>query len=85
MQARSVMFETGKVFLPREASCLTTYLDELLGFPNRVHDDQVDSTRQALDWFQLRQVSALHPEREEFRRERPRERRRPAGRSRQAR
>jgi phage terminase large subunit-like protein len=82
MQARSVMFETGKVFLPREASWRAAYLDELLGFPNRVHDDQVDSTSQALDYFQLRMASAIHPEREEFRRERPRERRRPQGRSR---
>jgi len=54
MQARAVMFETGKIVLPREAPWLTGYLDELLGFPNRRHDDQVDSTSQALDWFQRR-------------------------------
>lgn len=52
MQARAVMFETGKIVLPREAPWLSTYLEELLGFPNRRHDDQVDSTSQALDWFQ---------------------------------
>lgn len=54
MQARAVMFETGKVLLPRDAPWLQVYLDELLGFPNRRHDDQVDSTSQALDWFQQR-------------------------------
>jgi len=71
MQARSVMFETGKVILPREAPWLATYLDELLGFPNRRHDDQVDSTSQALDWFQQRRLSMLG--------ERPTGRRRPKG------
>lgn len=54
MQARSVMFETGRIFLPREAPWLADYLDELLGFPNRRYDDQVDSTSQALDWIQQR-------------------------------
>lgn len=54
MQTRAVMFETGTVLLPREAPWLSTYLEELLGFPNRRHDDQVDSTSQALDWFQQR-------------------------------
>jgi predicted phage terminase large subunit-like protein len=54
MQTRAVMFETGKILLPREASWLPAYLEELLGFPNRRHDDQVDSTSQALDWFQQR-------------------------------
>lgn len=82
MQARSVMFETGKVFLPREASWLATYLDELLGFPNRVHDDQVDSTSQALDYFQQRFASAINPERSEFKSPRPSGLRRPKGRKR---
>jgi predicted phage terminase large subunit-like protein len=54
MQARAVMFETGKVLLPRTASWLPVYLEELLGFPNSRHDDQVDSTSQALDYLQRR-------------------------------
>ncbi|MCB2075500.1 MAG: phage terminase large subunit [Novosphingobium sp.] len=82
MQARSVMFETGKVFLPREASWLSAYLDELLGFPNRAHDDQVDSTSQALDWFQARFSAEIAPEVEERRRRRPSGRRRPRRRGR---
>ena len=61
MQARSVMFETGRVFLPREAPWLSTYLDELLGFPNSRYDDQVDSTTQALDWVQQRFASDFLP------------------------
>jgi predicted phage terminase large subunit-like protein len=83
MQARSVMFETGKVFLPQQSSWLSTYLDELLGFPNRVHDDQVDSTSQALDYFQLRFASIVNPERSEFKRTRPDGLGRPKGRRRQ--
>lgn len=76
------MFETGKVFLPREARWLATYLDELLGFPNRVHDDQVDSTSQALDWFQQRFSGAISPERAAFKRARPAGLGRPKGRRR---
>lgn len=84
MQARSVMFETGKVYLPREASWLSVYVDELLGFPNRLHDDQVDSTSQALDWFQLRQGESLHPERRDYVSKRPSGLPRPMGRQRRS-
>lgn len=80
MQARSVMFETGKVFLPREASWLSAYVDELLGFPNRAHDDQVDSTSQALDYFQMRFAGRINPERSDFKLKRPRGLPRPQGR-----
>lgn len=77
MQARAVMFETGKIFLPRVAPWLATYLDELLGFPNRRHDDQVDSTSQALDYIQQRQMRFLQqPHRP---RSRPTGRNRPSG------
>lgn len=84
MQVRSAMFETGKVFLPREAPWLAVYLDELLGFPNRRHDDQVDSTSQALDWFQQRFSADITPEVREYRRKRPANRPRPPGRTRTA-
>jgi len=77
MQARSVMFETGRVVLPREATWLSAYLDELLGFPNSDKDDQVDSTSQALDWFQRRFASEFLPEGSV--RKRPPGRRRPKG------
>lgn len=63
MQARAVMFETGKVLLPRDAPWLATYARELLGFPNTKHDDQVDSTSQALDWFQQLLARGMRAER----------------------
>ena len=79
MQARSVMFETGKILLPAQAPWRANYLAELLGFPNARHDDQVDSTSQALDWFQARFSSQISPEREERLTRRPSGHRRPIG------
>jgi predicted phage terminase large subunit-like protein len=42
--------ENGFVLLPTEADWLAVYLHELASFPNGKHDDQADSTSQALDW-----------------------------------
>ncbi len=47
-------FEALQVYLPRRAPWLGEYLAELLGFPNARHDDQVDSTSQALYWLTAR-------------------------------
>jgi hypothetical protein len=41
----------GFVHLPSEASWLADYLHELTTFPNAKHDDQTDSTSQALAWI----------------------------------
>ncbi|MGX7953631.1 phage terminase large subunit [Tsuneonella sp. HG249] len=71
MEARAVMFETGKVLVPRSAEWLGTYLEELLSFPNSRKDDQVDSTSQALDYLQQRFSQTL--------RERPLGTKRPKG------
>ena len=46
--------ENGFVCLPREAHWLAEYLHELTTFPNGKHDDQVDSTSQALGWAKQR-------------------------------
>lgn len=43
--------EGGHVHLPHAASWLDDYLHELCGFPSTKHDDQVDSTSQALHWI----------------------------------
>lgn len=71
MEARAVMFETGKVLIPRSAEWLGCYLDELLSFPQSAKNDQVDSTSQALDYLQQRFSATL--------RGRPDGRRRPRG------
>ena len=52
--AQAPMLEAGQVLLPREAPWLATFLAELLAFPNVKHDDQVDSTSQALNWLSLK-------------------------------
>jgi predicted phage terminase large subunit-like protein len=52
--AQAARFEPGQVHLPENAPWLATYLNELLGFPNAPHDDQVDSTSQALNWLTSR-------------------------------
>jgi predicted phage terminase large subunit-like protein len=50
----SSKFEGGQVHLPREAQWFGAYLEELMAFPNARHDDQVDSTSQALNWLTAR-------------------------------
>jgi predicted phage terminase large subunit-like protein len=44
------MIENGFVHLPTEADWLAAYLHELAVFPYGKHDDQADSTSQALYW-----------------------------------
>jgi hypothetical protein len=51
------------VLLPRDAPWLATYIDELTGFPNARHDDQVDSTSQALEWLWQRINIGIPPKR----------------------
>ncbi len=51
MNTVTSMIENGFVHLPSDAPWLPEYLHELASFPNGRHDDQVDSTSQALDWF----------------------------------
>jgi predicted phage terminase large subunit-like protein len=52
--------ENGLVYLPARQSWLAGYLHEMTSFPYGKHDDQVDSTSQALEWIQQRMaVSGL--------------------------
>jgi len=51
LHACSDRFENGRVLLPANAPWLDDYLVELIGFPGTKHDDQVDSTTQALDYL----------------------------------
>ena len=44
-----VKCENGQVLLPARAPWLSDYVTELTSFPGSRHDDQVDSTTQALD------------------------------------
>ena len=51
LHACSDRFENGRVVLPDRAPWLDDYITELIGFPGVKHDDQVDSTTQALDYL----------------------------------
>lgn len=44
----SSTIEAGKVFLPEKADWVADYVDNMAVFPNGTHDDDVDSTTQAL-------------------------------------
>ncbi|MCW3476404.1 phage terminase large subunit [Limobrevibacterium gyesilva] len=61
--AQAPKFEAGQVLLPREAPWLAEYASELLAFPNGTHDDQVDSTSQALNWLSRRIAIGTPPAR----------------------
>jgi predicted phage terminase large subunit-like protein len=50
MEAQCARFESGQVYLPREAPWLSAFLHEALAFPNARHDDQIDSVSQFLNW-----------------------------------
>jgi predicted phage terminase large subunit-like protein len=51
LNAVSSMFEAGQVFFPESAPWLPDFEAELFLFPMGKHDDQVDSTSQALSWM----------------------------------
>jgi predicted phage terminase large subunit-like protein len=53
MHAQTAVIENGFVYLPREARWLADYVTEVTTFPRGKHDDQVDSTSQALEWIAL--------------------------------
>ena len=69
MTAQTATIEAGRVFIPREAPWLADYLHELAMFPKGRHDDQVDSTAQALahigmphpaeNWFEYYRLREL--------------------------
>jgi predicted phage terminase large subunit-like protein len=51
VNAITPLIEAGRVLLPERAAWLHEYLDEASAFPSGEHDDQVDSTSQALTWL----------------------------------
>jgi predicted phage terminase large subunit-like protein len=65
MAAQSAKIEAGHLHLPRTASWLAEFLNELLSFPNGRHDDQVDSVSQFFLWqqnhAQLNRVTFVMP------------------------
>src|SRR5271165_3364936 len=58
LHAQTATIENGFVHLPEEAHWLSDYISELTAFPASRHDNQVDSTAQALAWAKRRPCSA---------------------------
>jgi predicted phage terminase large subunit-like protein len=54
LHAQTATMENGFVHLPRDAHWLADYLHELTTYPAARHDDQVDTTSQALAWTKQR-------------------------------
>jgi predicted phage terminase large subunit-like protein len=52
MMQQTAYIEAGNVMIPAEAPWREQYIKELTTFPFGKHDDQVDSTSQALKWIQ---------------------------------
>jgi predicted phage terminase large subunit-like protein len=46
-----ILFESGKIFLPKTSAWLMDYEYEITSFPNSLHDDQLDSTSQFINFF----------------------------------
>jgi predicted phage terminase large subunit-like protein len=59
LHSASSTIENGFVYLPEQADWLPEYLHELTTFPAAKHDDQADSTSQALDWVKTRPTYAV--------------------------
>jgi predicted phage terminase large subunit-like protein len=55
LHAQTARIEAGLVLLPQEALWLEEYLKEITTFPYGKHDDQVDSTAQALQYMVMEQ------------------------------
>jgi Terminase RNaseH-like domain len=51
LHVQTGMIENGFVHIPETAPWLAEYLHEMMVFPKRKHEDQVDSTAPFLDWF----------------------------------
>jgi predicted phage terminase large subunit-like protein len=53
-RAVSPMFEAGMILLPSGASWADEYIESMIRFPRGAHDDDVDSTSQALNYLRRR-------------------------------
>ncbi len=56
MDAQTGVIENGLMFLPAAAEWLEAYVHEMTTFPAGKHDDQVDSTAQALHWIKMARI-----------------------------
>jgi hypothetical protein len=53
------MFEAGMILLPDDAEWADDYIESMTRFPKGQHDDDVDSTSQALNYLRRRQHGVI--------------------------
>ena len=53
------MFEAGMILLPEGAEWADDYIESMTRFPKGQHDDDVDSTSQALNYLRRRQHGVM--------------------------
>jgi predicted phage terminase large subunit-like protein len=58
-RAVSPMFEAGMILLPSGASWADEYIESMIRFPKGAHDDDVDSTSQALNYLRRRKHGVM--------------------------
>src|ERR1700732_4039333 len=58
-RAVSPMFEAGMILLPEGAQWIDDYIESMTRFPKGQHDDDVDSTSQALNYLRRRQHGVM--------------------------
>lgn len=58
-RAVSPMFEAAMILLPEDAVWADEYIESMTRFPKAAHDDDVDSTSQALNWLRRRQHGVM--------------------------
>jgi Terminase RNaseH-like domain len=58
-RAVSPMFEAGMILLPDDAEWADDYIESMTRFPKGQHDDDVDSTSQALNYLRRRQHGVM--------------------------
>src|SRR6202045_2530709 len=58
-RAVSPMFEAGMILLPEGAQWIDDYVESMTRFPKGRHDDDVDSTSQALNYLRRRQHGVM--------------------------
>jgi predicted phage terminase large subunit-like protein len=58
-RAVSPMFEAGQILLPSAASWADDYIESMIRFPKGAHDDDVDSTSQALNYLRKRKNGVM--------------------------
>ena len=58
-RAVSPMFEAGMIWLPSGAPWADEYIESMIRFPKGAHDDDVDSTSQALNYLRRRKHGVM--------------------------